>query len=360
MTYVTDDTPDSETPTPPLPGHLSTGDTACGVVCIILFVVGTLANLPALIFFIGQRRKSTDKKRVFDGLFICTCTTDLLICIGMLPIALSFLGGRDTGLLSDSPWVCHVWAALWYILPYFSVACVTVLSFTRTYTLIRPLSPLKDTVVFGTLAAYMMFLVFRTVISLFLRPAVEFLYDRYTVMCVEAVGITEYPNYETYYVAKLIINQILLLAPVLPITISCIVCFIVFHKYRLTRRGSKRTLRLQSEATITILMVTVVYWLCNVPMVINYIGYHVTRNNKLQDDPYYNVEFLAWYSWPIVLTVSVGVNATVNPIIYATRMRLFREFIVGKVRRWLPWVTNSTNWTSLDDSQNHKLTSIDL
>ena len=303
------------------------GDTICGVICIVILTLGLLGNIPAIIHFsldLTNKIYLNEKKLCFDSLFVCISITDALICIGILPIMLSFLEGRDE-VFFRSPVFCEIWGVIWTILPYLSIFLVAILSFTRTYTLVSPLKTVRCKYVLGSVAAYIIFLVTRSTVPLLATSYTNTSYTYFpdSVLCQEDVQTVN-----TYWHVKMISNQIQLLFPIFPVSISAIVSFVVLHAKKRTMDCSRKVAKMQRGATVTILLVTVLYWLCNVPVVVNYMYFHVMYRGGHTYTEMYGTVFMHWYSWPATISLSVGINSLLNPVIYLTRMKRFREFFI--------------------------------
>ena len=310
----------------------NTGDTICGVICIMILTLGLLGNIPAIIHFsldLTNKIYLNEKKLCFDSLFVCISITDALICIGILPIMLSFLEGRDE-VFFGSPVFCEIWGVIWTILPYLSIFLVAILSFTRTYTLVSPLKTVRCKYVLGSVAAYTIFLVARSTVPLLATSYTNTSYTYFpdSVLCQEDV-----PTVNTYWHVKMISNQIQLLFPIFPVSISAIVSFVVLHAKKRTMDCSRKVAKMQRGATVTILLVTVLYWLCNVPVVVNYMYFHVMYRGGHTYTEMYGTVFMHWYSWPATISLSVGINSLLNPVIYLTRMKRFREFFIKGYQR---------------------------
>ncbi|XP_063689710.1 uncharacterized protein LOC134822532 [Bolinopsis microptera] len=314
-------------PTPSPPDMSSAGDTFCGVLCILIIILGLLGNIPAIIHFsmdLSSKIYINEKKLCFDSLFVCIAITDTLICLGMLPVMLSFLEGRDP-VFFDNALFCYIWGVMWTVLPYLSIFLVAILSFSRTYTLVRPLGMVRCKLILGIVGGYLLLLVTRSGIPLIAaaHTNTSYTYFKDSVLCQEDIA-----EVNTYWHFKMIANQVQLLLPIFPVTISCIASFGVLHVRRRRLQCSDRVAKMQSEATLTIMMVTIVYWICNFPVVVNYMYFHIRFRQGYTYNSMYGTVFMHWYSWPATITLSVGINSVLNPLIYFTRMKRFREFFI--------------------------------
>ena len=78
---------------------------------------------------------------------------------------------------------------------------------------------------------------------------------------------------------------------------------------------------MKKKATVTIIIVTTVYIIFNLPVFLNYVRFIVTVYGKQKDIQ--NV-FLQKYIWLLTYIITVALNSLVNPLIYVLRMRRFR------------------------------------
>ena len=138
---------------------------------------------------------------------------------------------------------------------------------------------------------------------------------------------TELPNW--YKPFQIILDVIELSVPILPIIISCLTCtlFIIYSQNLLPRRSPGDVIK--QRCTITILIVTFVYLIFNVPVFINWVFYAIVLLNDYPypDDTFYNSTVMYYYSWSFTKIVSVTLNSSINPIIYFFRMRRFRYYL---------------------------------
>ena len=301
-------------------------DLVCGIVFSIVFVVGSSLNLLSLSYFIQTYRSMINsaslkeqysKKRLFFGLFIVISAVDLIVCVTILPVQVSFLHYRKP-LMFHSNIICHAWGLFWSVLPYLSVFLVAVMSFHRTYVLLRPLSNPNPNLIFITIFLYLIYLMIRGVFPLLLNEAVyKFFKDQ--MFCIEDSKSTNW-----YWNFKTITNQIQLLLPIFPITISCMLSFFALRR-NVKVNSRERVAKMQKEATKTILAVTAIYLLCNVPVAVNYIYYYTMMGNELSYNEIYKTVIMHWYSWPLSYIGCIALNSLINPLVYICRMVPFRQ-----------------------------------
>ena len=141
-----------------------------------------------------------------------------------------------------------------------------------------------------------------------------------------------------------------LATPVFPILISCLISIVELHKH--TDAGSKRAV------TKTVVLFTVIYILFNLPFVTYFIVAHVDRFSGFK----YNVfefEKPSFNLRSFVVSISVMMNSTVNPILYLFRFKRFRLFVVKVIqnrRNSTSYVFRESNSYSENNKRKHSVT----
>ena len=234
---------------------------------------------------------------------------------------------------------CSVWGLLWEILPYFSVYMVGVMSISRLIVLISPLLQLNSRLMLWLTGGYGSYLVLRSVIPVSLNLA-AYVYDRTDVFCFEIANRDK--QYSAQYWQFNTISRLLQLAfPVCPIILSSV--GIVSTLFVLSRRSRKHGVRSAhgSRATVTVLIFTGVYVVCNLPGSANYLLMVLALKDGCVDECYHHeykqYPVLIWFSWNFTYVMCVVLNAALNPLIYAARIPGFKGFLkkllVGLVKR---------------------------
>ena len=185
---------------------------------IMAMVVGTPANLSALIFFIHQE-KGSQNKNFFNIIYVWIALIDLLISATLPPVIVSFLWNRQPAWFGSAVF-CHLWGLLWETLPFLSVYLVGVMSLTRTVVLIKPLIKLKLDALKGVTIAYTVFLLLRSVCPISIGAA-NFQYSYSDVYCYEL------PSKPWAYKFNSISRSLTLAAPIIPICISCMTSYVI-------------------------------------------------------------------------------------------------------------------------------------
>ena len=139
--------------------------------------------------------------------------------------------------------------------------------------------------------------------------------------------ITPRDALQWYEKGQVTISGALLALPILPIIVSCLVSVYILSR-KPSVRAPKSGENLQRHASITVVMVTAVYIICNLPDFINYVFYMELRIRDGEMAERYNTNFLWNYSWNTSYVFCIVVNSTVNPIIYLLRNRSYRKGVL--------------------------------
>ena len=200
----------------------------------------------------------------------------------------------------------------------FSVFLVAILSITRALTLLlRKFIRKRFTV--SIISVYGIFLLIRAIVLVATKYEHYYYYEQ-DVYC--------WPSSEMPWCQQLIeiLNVVQLALPIVPILLSCASStYIILASIRTSDQSSVGD-AMKIKATITIIIVTTVYILCNIPVFMNQVLYtiHTIKYGDAWPGPYYSSGFMLNYSWGITGVVCVALNSAANPIIYFFRMKRFR------------------------------------
>ena len=287
--------------------HLTSesADIILGILCLCAFSVGIIGNIAALIYFTSKR------KDLPTLIYIVIASNDLLICITILPIAVSLINQRDYVLFQYTV-VLVTWGVLWDILPYMSIFLISVLSITRTIKLLYPLKFINKSVVLAVIGVYELYLLLRTIIPFILGPKYK---------CYRYYGYCYRYSDEWHYF--IIVTQMIESAlPIIPITLSCCISmYVIILSLNVSEQNNSVT-AMKRSATITILLVTSVYIIFNIPVFIIFC----IHLHEVVTDTYTYISDNT-YVWVIVYVINTSLNATINPIVYVSRMKMFRSSI---------------------------------
>ena len=301
-------------------------DKAMACLYIIATVIGIPFNLIAIWYFLTQRkeiRKShplniyQHRTRIFNLIYLFIVSNDLVILTSTFPVIEGFLTQRHPYIFSVHDF-CTIWGMIWNIVPFFSVFLVLVLSVIRTVTLLYPKLHIRYSAVLATIYIYLGLLIARATVWVFI-PGAEYTYSRSDQYCWEERGNGMYES------VQLTIAIFFLALPLLPIISSCMLTLrVILH------RKSNRVNRvaLQRKATITIILVTLIYIVFNFPIILNYVYYTRFRLRHLPMSEGYTTNFMYNYSWNVSYILCIVLNACSNPFVYLTRIEPYRSEVL--------------------------------
>ena len=325
---------------------LETTDLMLGSAYIICVCVGLIGNILSLRYFLSRHRD------IANQIYIAMTVTDCIVCSTVFPVIASFFNGRNATIFGNAIF-CHVWGILWKVLPYYTIFLVAMLSSTRTVILLNRQKSINKKLGIITITVYAGYLIARITVPVILQIG-AFLYAKRDVYCWQTTDLHWYEEF------TLILYSVEMALPILPILISSIISTIVIRsamkasqKRMLSQHNSQNPLNtfdrtsssvmqnirrtrieMKRKATVTILIVTAVYLVLNIPVFINYILYTVLiEKGFVYPDPYYTSSFMFNYSWNFSYVFLVTLNATINPIVYFSRMKQFRESLVFRKPR---------------------------
>ena len=290
-------------------------DVTLAAIGLFVFSVGVPGNISAFTYFLLRRRDiPTTLHTILSGV-------DSLICIFILPVALSLASNREP-VLFGSQVICTLWGAVWTWAPYMSVFLIAILSITRTLVLLRPLRTISRKCILMVVVAYAIWIAARMVTPMIVEGPL-YTYMNTSVECMWESQSNLLNDFS-------LITVILFLAPpVIPIMVSCIISsFVILDSIKNIHAGAAGRDRKRS-ATITIVILTMTYLFLNFPLFLYLSGYtyfFIThRKEGWFSDTFDN------YLWNIVYIILIGVNSLANFIVYICRIRQYRQFCISCV-----------------------------
>ena len=315
-------------------GVVPGAETALGTLILLCFLVGLPGNLLATIYFVQEHLNNARnvKKLFFTEIYISMTSVDLILTITLFPVIENYFNGERKGFLFGCRQFCVVWGFLWEIVPCISVFLVGLLSFSRMLILVRPMQSLNLKVLRAVFSAYMVyhFIVRVSVILADKDPSDIYKIISYTNTTGYCYFAPANPNlwlFNAYHAG------IVLGLPILPISLSFILSIIKLRESTNSPTSQNFSRVAQTQATITIIIVTSVYLICNMPVFVNYCFYsHVIINDDDSWTDYFTIysmkkSFMGWYIWNLTYVDLVAINAAINPVVFLLRMKPFREFV---------------------------------
>ena len=289
-----------------------------GVVEMAASIFGIFLNAITLPYFIKGR------KPISGTLYILIVITDILTCFCCLPTAVSMLNQRKA-MWMDNKVMCSITGFIFNIVSRLSVFLIAVLSVARTITMCMPFRTYKPIYHLILIGVYLLLNVVLAALPLIFSPD-GYIYGEYMGQCswgIESLSFIKGTNSSLYM--GLLYTFIILpwLVPGLIVTISCFISVVFIIKStknsQSTESVSKKD-RVMIDATITIVIMTAVYIVFNMPCWIFFITVLVNINNPTQ---WLRTSFALYFNI-FVGRLSVVLNSAINPLVYFCRMRGLR------------------------------------
>ena len=249
-------------------------------------------------------------------MYIFITATDIVATLSVFPMATSFFKHRDPALFGIAG-VCYTWGFFWAKIPFFSVFLVATISITRTFSLAFPLRNINPRNVVFVVSGYFLYLSLSNLIPLLAK------YGKF-VFTYEDMYCWEETKEGWYQIFDMLQGAILLAVPIIPILISCFISVYFIAKSFWMTKTVEYAAKCKLQATITIVIVTAVYVICNLPIFVVWTVYFHDGLTIRQ------TVFWKYYSWGCSYVILVAINATVNPFVYFFRMRRFRNLVFRK------------------------------
>eukprot|EP00116_Pleurobrachia_bachei_P005804 sb/3466066/ len=308
-----------------------------GFVTLTCFILGTVGNLLATIYFVQERRrnKRNDKKMYFTELYLFMAIVDFVLTVTLVPLFENYFTNTRSGRLFNWQGFCLVWGYLWELAPCISVFLVGVLSFSRMLILVDPMVQLRVNYLRFLILAYLA-LQFLIKLCLWFNDTDPLQADK--IQYTNTTGYCYFSPQDTIlWQINAFVTIFSLGAPVIPIFLSFTASLIKLRESAKASASQNFNRAAQTQATITIIIVTCVYLVCNIPIFINYLWYSVVLIRDDEDfTMYYDVysgPFFGWLVWNIAYCVLVALNSAVNPMVFLLRMKPFQNFIWGLLRK---------------------------
>ncbi|KAL5248823.1 hypothetical protein ACHWQZ_G017874 [Mnemiopsis leidyi] len=311
--------------------HNKTADISLGVIYLLCCLLGAPLNALSLLYFTRQRSRKKDLPKI---LYTLTSLQDTFISLLSLNHGVTMLRYREVWL----PGFCAAHHILFQMSQRMSVFLVAILSCTRTYIIVYPLKAIEPKSVLKLLAVLWVLMTCFFVIP----PSIKLVQIKYhweSGYC----WAEPIPGKKVSFTWDTIDNAMDtagLAFPVIPITVSCIISaykILTVQKVKEKRTQSKYSIRISSaniksknrKATGTIIIVTMMYIVSNIPLFVNYVLYLITIISFQYPGPIYSSSVMYFYSWNVTAILSTSLNAVANPVVYLTRFKAFRRWIRG-------------------------------
>ena len=294
-----------------------------GFICCLFFFIGTVGNLISFIYFKSKKRD------ISNVIYTFITGNDILVSIVILPVGISSLSNRQPGPWFASDYGCVAWAYLWEIAVSISIFLVICLSISRTTSLLRPFKRQKMKYFIISVITYLV-LVLVLSIRFHMYEFVSIFYIPDNLSC--NIFLSDIPTNEAEFLTLFVIRNLTYIAPAFVVATSCMISAVLLK--RSVQVQQEELQRSRNRATVTILLFALLYGVCNLPPIANYIfRTYVWITN---DYEWYNGLYqfdTQYYYRNITDTLLIAANSAANPILYFWRMPALREGTLSSIRR---------------------------
>ena len=321
-------------------------DMSIGILYLAMFIFGTTGNI---LGFVWLWSVSPKKHNVlfFRNIYRMVNVVDCMICLSLVPEIESFLRSRSS-ILFEEPVFCKFWALKWELLPPTSVFMVAVLSISRMISVVRPLCQLNFMALKISMAVH-----FLVICIAMIAPLAIGLSD--TSFLKTDVACSLEPVQNSFIPGNALIFIVELGLPIVPVIVSAVITTIYLGRARKRSARASASVKLHDKATKTVILVTLVYMVCNLPCFVNFVYYLYMFGEGRPEISFrdrYKTTFFRWYVWNLTYIFAVALNSSLNPLVYLVRMKQFRDFIlrvcnnVAVMLRHLSGPGNPDEWTN--------------
>ena len=286
-------------------------DLFLGCISLLCHVIATPLNI--ISFFLFKKRKCTPTFLVY----MLISLTDAWLSLGSFPYTLIMFTGTRNMLLLRNYTFLAVWTVLWEPSVAFAGFLVLTITVLRTVTIVvRKALLIKRRWVVTAIVVYAAFIWLEIIVMGFNG---KFITDSdcipYLIHKNRAVNL--FQN---------VLSMVVLAFPVLPLILLTCVSSVTLVKSAQMPGISNRSATLKIDATVTVILFTVLFIILKIPLIVCYIRWipflFYNFDNDIFGGPSIYTQF---YGWPVSYILLVQVNAMLSPFIYLSRMRWFRR-----------------------------------
>ena len=299
---------------------IQTSDRVLGSVFIFCTLVGLLGNGSAVCYF-WQRRQKT----IHDLQYLAITTVDFFTVSSSFPIIASLLNNRYPMLFRNDVF-CTAWSSVVIFTARMSMFLAMMISITRTIAMKCPHRPIKRSWVISVITGYAAYMI--VIYSIFLPQRWQYgTYLTKLSSCFMIIINKEIPEIAEYfgmisYILELFLPSVITLA-----------CFVVGIRVLMTRPtvGDEHDKKFR-RASVTITIFTAVFLACNTPCFLCQMWEILSFLNNLTGPDQTQYHNFRYYARLLLQIFPIFLNATINPLLYLSRMRGFQDWISKALR----------------------------
>lgn len=244
-------------------------------------------------------------------------------------------------------WFCVGWAFTWQASIRLSIFLVAVLSISRTVSLVYPFYKIKRKTIMIPVCCYLLLVLGQQILPMVAGKS--FWYAHRLSMCTWLLTDVVPTNTTEFKVLHFTFITLEYVVPAFPIIISCIITVWLLSQRR--KFSTPAGFLLKSEATKTIIYLTLAYIFFNAPLIIVCILESITvlSDFRFQIQHFNLPVSVLDFIYTLIGNHAVALNSTTNVVIYFCRKEGLRKFC-WKVLR-LDWKELTTEGVTIGNSR---------
>ena len=287
-------------------------DITYGTICIFCFTIGFPANILSFIFF---HKKSNDLPCT---LYKFNAINDSIICFITVSMAHPFLNERSPGFVNSNSVTCLLLSYLWIMSMRLSIYLVIVITLSRSLALVFPFRKVPLVPILVSIIIYGIFVIGQYFVSQIVGK-VDYGYFSDDASC--SFMFTDNSR-SIFWEVVMTISYII---PVFVVLIfTSISGYFIMRKKSIVQSGNTSLMEARRKATITLVIFASIYLFFNSPIAVYFIIQTIDASILYWNNSSYFDTF--------IISISVALNATINPFLYMWRMHSFQLYILNKLK----------------------------
>ena len=288
-----------------------------------------------------------------NGILVCLCQIPVIQLLLAPGRGQEYPAGEDP-LLFNRKGFCAVWTCVWWLVSQVSVVMVAVLSLARLYILKFTTKQIKPWIAYAVPGLFSICSLLYSIIRFGTKSGYPF-FDRNRGKCYMTTIPLSAASQELESLNNTVstkhldgITNLLFIYNTPPIVMFCLVLTSFSASLFLLKKSAKASVRIgskarqQREASKTVVIVTLIYIVCNIP----FVGYlcgilylyrveilkdgakghiHVLEYLGYAEGIFPDNSFVRHYIAVVIDMFTVCLNSAINPLVYITRITLFRK-----------------------------------
>ena len=298
-------------------------DTLLAATLSICTLVGLPGNIASLMYFYSSKRKDFS-----SFIYILVCSIDICTCVMHLPVMIALYTNRNPGMFSQTIF-CIGWNVLFNYVQQASMFLVMLMSVARSIKLVYKYYRINTNWLLSAFLVYSGSIIVRFLLLLIFGGAGDMFYGYSNVMA-----------YCIYYIFKdqsfsqidQLVHSVYIGIP--PILVVVSLSFSIISLCQKKNASVSRMNHKKYRAAVTMAMFSALFLICNLPCLLNNILWFLSEllYRKEYPEPFYVGDFMFFYSWLISDVICTVLNATLNPVLYFSRMVGLRNWIKSRFR----------------------------